>query len=194
MGDSIKNADIRPFGYVFIYKRAARGVENNFVILPSDGWRGAAAAHKSIKYEDEILYAMPAVDEKLMISVTEEGIYYIEYTSPREVVDLLSYEAGLMPFALIKERFEKFILMNGYSKEHQISLNITEIKLGMMDVKVADNPNQFIQIPVWDFYGHYEVIYKNLNDSDIIQIKQPFQVLLTINAIDGSIIDRNLGY
>lgn len=51
-----------------------------------------------------------------------------------------------------------------------------------------------ILIPVWDFFG--TATYYNENNGQTVPIKDYDlnKSYLTINAIDGSVIDRNLGY
>ncbi len=55
-------------------------------------------------------------------------------------------------------------------------------------------------VPVWDFFGSciekYDktVVDSNYNENNEYIEKTFGHSYLTINAIDGSIIDRNLGY
>ena len=116
----------------------------------------------------------------------------MSYTSPRQIKQILSCEAALLPFEHIMERFDHYIVMHGFSDEHNVSLEINKAKLGMMDIKVANENNQYLSIPVWDFYGDYKLAF--MKNDEVIETNEPFQVLLTINAIDGSIIDRRRGY
>lgn len=193
MGDIENNEDPRPYGYVFIYKRILNGVASNYVLLPSDGWRGAAVANRiDVAFNEELSYSTPPVEEELIISITEDGVYYLRNTSPRKVKEVLSCEASLLPFEQIKDRFNKYILMHGFSDIHKIALEIKKAKLGMMDIRVADKGKQYVSIPVWDFYGDYKI--NTSTNNEFVETNEPFQVLLTINAIDGSIIDRTKGY
>jgi hypothetical protein len=57
-----------------------------------------------------------------------------------------------------------------------------------------DNLDNYIMIPVWDFVGDQEY-----NDEIITQEGEPLRgqknvAILTINAIDGTVIDREQGY
>ena len=48
-------------------------------------------------------------------------------------------------------------------------------------------------VPVWDFFGNYE---RTLNEGEGPADKdtERYNSLLTINAVDGTVIDRGLGY
>ena len=79
MGDIDNKGDTRPYGYVFVYKRMLNGVDSNYAILPSEGWRGAAvAARIDIAFSEEVTYSSPPLNEELMVSVTEEGVLLFE--------------------------------------------------------------------------------------------------------------------
>lgn len=65
-------------------------------------------------------------------------------------------------------------------------MDVREAKLGLMRIKERNSKDTGLIIPVWDFMGTYTA-EGILFDDDYIS-------LLTINAIDGSIVDRGLGY
>ena len=68
-------------------------------------------------------------------------------------------------------------------------ISIEKIVLGMMVVGEKDNSEGMLAIPVWDFIGTQTVDYLvgGLETASGVSF-------MTINAIDGSIIDRSLGY
>lgn len=63
---------------------------------------------------------------------------------------------------------------------------IKEIRLGYMCTMDRDRPERHLLIPVWDFYGEREFRdgYYTFDN----------QSLFTINAMDGTVIDRDYGY
>ena len=72
----------------------------------------------------------------------------------------------------------------------------------MMRIKEKDK-DSYLLIPVWDFFGsctdkypddYEDVMQIGLDDNNEITYKEFARSLLTINAIDGSVIDRGLGY
>ena len=186
--------DPRPYGYVFVYKRVINGVRNEYVLSPNDGWRGAAVASANISMEDELVYSAPNAEEKLVISVTNEGLYVLDYSAPRVVSEILAYPIQILPFEKLMERFDQYIVMHGYDDKKTINIEINRIQLGMMDLKVADESHKYLSIPVWDFYGDCEIIAPGIEELRSDDGSDPFHSWLTINAIDGSIIDRRRGY
>ena len=56
-----------------------------------------------------------------------------------------------------------------------------------MRVKEKNVGDSGVLVPVWDFFGTQAF-------DDITIGQDGYQSLLTINAVDGSIIDRDLGY
>lgn len=77
------------------------------------------------------------------------------------------------------------------------TLIIDRCSLGL--AKVAQkNSDKYMLIPVWDFFGYitYEYVagIAETDENNEITYRQAEYSFLTINAIDGSVIDRNLGY
>ena len=64
---------------------------------------------------------------------------------------------------------------------------ITDIRLGYLRVMRPDQPDTLTLIPVWDFYGSV-----TFNGSYVQN--WACHSWLTINAIDGTVIDRQYGY
>lgn len=102
-----------------------------------------------------------------------------------------------MPFEKIREIFDKHIVLNGFLEEEAIIINIDNIQLGMMRIDIP-NSDEYLAIPVWDFYGGY--IVKNPQDTDgmnteeLVYTDYNYVSFITINALNGGIIDRNTGY
>ena len=66
--------------------------------------------------------------------------------------------------------------------------DITKVKLGIMRIKAKGSFDEGLLVPVWDFWGHSVWEWQG-ETSDFGE-----EIVLTINAIDGSMIDRELGY
>ena len=70
---------------------------------------------------------------------------------------------------------------------YQYEILITNIEEGMVRVKVPNKEYEYYMIPAWCFYGR---INRHSYDGEG-GLEFP---LVTINAIDGSIINTDLGY
>ena len=130
--------------------------------------------------------------ERLVFLVNEEGIVYAEWASPLEICDIRVYSCNLLPFSEIQQIFEKMVrVIWQYQAKDCLSLtcNITEARLELMRVLEQGSTDNGLLIPVWNFYGTRQRSFASGNTDETLH-----GIMLTINAIDGSIIDRALGY
>ena len=114
------------------------------------------------------------------------------YTVKNENVPLLSFEEMLTHFTQ-GIKFKYAWIDDGTNSEGTVdaaSINVSNIKLGLTVVPEKDNVGRFMLIPAWDFFGT-ETTYRDGSAGSSAYFDRSF---ITINAIDGSIIDRNLGY
>ncbi len=130
--------------------------------------------------------------EKLRIFVDDGGIYAYQWNGPCTVTEIVNEKATLLPFSQIKTIFENMILTkygaSGTEEAKSASINITGIRLGLARVTEQNNNAYGLLVPTWDFFG----VYDTGNGYPIGY--DGFESLLTINAVDGSIIDRTTGY
>lgn len=77
------------------------------------------------------------------------------------------------------------------SEADYIEGHISKISLGLMRVQSGE---EYFLIPVWDFYGDITRIKKDKNETIEMKFVQDSSILMTVNAIDGSVIDRRYGY
>jgi hypothetical protein len=115
-----------------------------------------------------------------------------------------------MPFEDLMKILKKQSLINtAYSGESDSGyitkreFFIDRIILGSMVIAKPDNQNEYLTVPVWDFFGYEVDTYSSdypktdsysLDENNQRTIELPNHSYLTINAIDGSVIDRYLGY
>lgn len=145
--------------------------------------------------EDENTFSEPWPYELLEFIIDGTGVVYFHFVSPYNIQDTFTNNATLHQFSDITSVFEKmFPITFGHLDEdgtdYRLQVEIFEVQLGLMRVTEQNSRDTGLLIPVWDFFGSVIVLpdegepYSwDTNDS-----------LITINAIDGSIIDRNLGY
>lgn len=128
--------------------------------------------------------------ERIDIVIDDSGVVEFSWISPYIAPEIVTEDSNLLPFSEIQQVFEKMILVKNSWNDSgtTLELNISTVQLGLMRITDPNRRNSGILIPVWDFIGTRT--YKN-NDE---QWSDPSECLLTVNAIDGSIIDRGLGY
>ncbi len=140
--------------------------------------------------------------EHLLIVVSDDGIEYSGYFSPQTIGDVIENNIELMSFDEIVEIYENIAMLNlknseAYDNFLKNRINIKEIRFGYMAVKQA-NSDSYILTPVWDFYGSDAYVYEDSAEIFFEQYENTnlmdLYLSYSINAIDGTVIDRNLGY
>ena len=132
--------------------------------------------------------------EYMHITVDGSGIRHFVWQSPYEILETAVTDAALLDFARIQEIFEKMIFIirdSRFDSEEIVNAryDVDKILLSLQRINEQDSAENGLLIPVWTFYGDSTFHYANGHSSTKTE-----QVFLTINAIDGSIIDRALGY
>ena len=133
--------------------------------------------------------------ESIDVSVDPDGIIEFSWNYPKNTIEIIDDDVKIMGFDEIIDTFEQKILytlyMDGDSKRE---VHIKKIELSLMPIKKIDS-SKTVLVPVWDFRGYFfdpnDEVWANsgnvVNEIDIFSF-------FTVNAIDGSIIDRSLGY
>lgn len=131
--------------------------------------------------------------------VRDEGVCALTYENPYDLGRLVEAEVSLLPFESILEILENVGMLSIKHLElyEELEENIRavyQIKLGYMAVRQSEDIGAYYYLPVWDFYATSTLFggggYAHGKDSPPI-LGSSF---LTINAIDGTILDRNEGY
>jgi hypothetical protein len=134
--------------------------------------------------------------ERCEVIVGDDGIQKIEIYNPYKVEGIEMENVKLMDFDSIMKIYEQMMeISNANMLEYSNSytVHIKRIQLGYTRIydPTVDSTTG-VMVPVWDFFGgsdseNQEYMDKNSGEHS----KQSF---LTVNAVDGTIIDRGLGY
>ncbi len=129
-------------------------------------------------------------NEKLFIGVDDEGISGVNWEAPITVTEIVTENANVKPFGEIREIIEKmmFIIFEPYAQKY----TITSVRLSLQRISEQDSFTSGLLAPVWNVYGYQTVFRKDKNQSEDYPVS--LWPLLTINAIDGSVIDIYKGY
>ena len=126
--------------------------------------------------------------EELTFRVNDDGIVSMDWISPLRVIDTVVESSRLLPFSDIRAVFEKMMPIVYEYEANQTKLGDTTIRISDVELELVrtseqNSINTGLLIPAWRFYGTKE---------------QPDQTgdgcWLTVNAVDGSIIDTDIGY
>ncbi|MCI9552609.1 MAG: hypothetical protein HFE94_03630 [Acutalibacter sp.] len=126
--------------------------------------------------------------ECVELRVNDSGIVGFAYNAPVEITETVVEGAALMPFDQIKETFEQMLPVKLASKDYQNAAKVDKVRLSYSRISEKDRFDSGLVVPVWSFEGSCS----SYSEEHLAFTRNG--VLLAINAIDGSIIDPNLGY
>ena len=190
--------------YVFCFEREINGmtIDNSFYEgTSSDNTLDATDP----RYEHPLPY------ESLEIWTEGSEIVQFVWESPVKITDIANDNVEVqidVEQAIDTMSQQLFIqyadMWQGYADS--IVININEVRLVLARIK-EKNTGNYIAVPVWDFYGEVKVevskenaeavgldnsIYPN--DGNMYTINDADKSIITINSLDGSILDREKGY
>ena len=136
------------------------------------------------EYNDSYTY------EQCRVLVDEKGVAFLEYENPWAVDEVKVEAATLLPFEKIQEIFEKMVLIvdntaDIYNQDQHY--HITGVRLSLVSLPEQDGDGCLLA-PCWDFLGDSPLIYQELADMGLAS--DGYWCYLTVNAVDGSIIQR----
>ncbi len=138
-------------------------------------------------------YDKPWGYEMIHVIADETGVAAFKYANPYAISEIVVEKTNLLSFDDILEVFNKRItvyhnnLIDGTRDALQKEYCITNIRLGLVSIK-EENADSGLLVPAWDFLG-YERYWENGNES--FSYTNELHSFLTINALDGSIINRS---
>lgn len=134
--------------------------------------------------------------ENIDIVFDENGFAKFKWTNPYNLEKISDEYVFLIPFADIQNVFEEMMFKKTQDfwedVQAEVSLQVNEVRLGYMRVMEKGNVMEGTMIPVWDFFGSETFRYGEM--AEAMTEEEPYRCLLTINAMDGTIIDRDYGY
>lgn len=162
--------------YQYIFTRQVAGIP---AVHTADGCFSVSSA-ADIYSDRQFPY------ETLFIVITPEGKTKWCYLSPYQLGETLAEDTQLLTFdevirvagtllPLSLQYQEKYLAVRNQDK---VRYTVDRITFGYIRVKQRNNPNEYILVPCWDFFN----------------AEQADESLITINAIDGTVIDRDYGY
>jgi hypothetical protein len=177
-----------PQCYIFTFAREYNGV----LVKPV----GIFSQSDSIDYSSRIS------TESINIKIDNEGIWSVNWGDLTQYTETLAEDMPLMDFESINEVFKdyceyKFSWVptgNDVPEDMTVTININEVELNLMMTPEKDNLESYIMIPVWDYIGDIDYDEPYVGQDGYTYDGQKNVAILTINAIDGTVIDREQGY
>jgi hypothetical protein len=156
--------------------------------------------------------AMPrqAPQRQTTVYVDDSGVIGVRIEEIKAQLSRQSYGIKLLDFDKVMDKFNEQIFIknpyySGKVKDGNVigrEVHINKVRLGYMPV-YSGSGEEIIFVPVWDFFGEELTTYKEGIGGDLAEFLDEnnqklddmgTKSVLTINAIDGSVIDRNFGY
>lgn len=146
----------------------------------------------NLKSEDE--FASNYYYEDVVFYFTQGNLVYFEYQSPLDVVDIVNSNVAVIPFDNILKEFEEYLKLDeisSYAFPHlqSVEVCVNDVEFGLTRTRIKDNHTDYYLVPAYTFRGTYELY--DTNGALIMVAPNTFAV---INAVDGSIINTQLGY
>ncbi len=173
-------------GYLFCFARELDGVPVTYTISMGGGLPDMDSTLEPWSYEI------------CNIIVGDDGIESMELMSPYQMGGVVTENVQLLDFNSIINIYEQMMEVSNadiVNYEAQRTFHIRTIKFGYSRIydPAADNDTG-LMVPVWDFFGGFEYVALDGEVSERNSGERSSQSFLTINAIDGTVIDRGLGY
>ena len=187
---SARGVDEDMFSATFLPTYAGIPSYNYHTYNGSDTAKTAAGVQES--------YSPSIPEEQIVVSYACGRIEHLQWDAPLELVAVANENVSLLPFETVLEIFRTEIFRHLYldparsgKPETEYTMVITGVRFSYARVKKA-NAETYYLVPVWDFVGYGE--------DDTFPITKGERgwydslSFLTVNAVDGSIINRNIGY
>jgi hypothetical protein len=155
----------------------------------------------NLKSEDA--YASNYYYEEIQFTFSGERLVEFQYTAPLEVVDEINSNVEVLPFDEVINSLKAQMRLNSayyYLGADKVDVAVDEVELGLSRIRIKNNESDFYLVPTYTFYGH-AATYDQSGEPIIIYDAQGNPTtegldvqLATINAVDGSVINVELGY
>ncbi len=180
-----------PQAYVFKFGRSYNGaVAKNVNGL----WGG----------EDNIDYSKRVAPENLMVIIDSGGFRDVYWSSYTKYVENVSDDVPLKDFDSIREVFENYCRYKfawTYRNDAlagdatpAVTLNVKRIEMNLMVIPEKDDLDSYVTVPVWDFIADMTIDGDTMTQEGFADPGQTNISIMTINAIDGTVINRVQGY
>ena len=147
--------------------------------------------------------------ENIYLDVGKDGILSFNWTAPSTQPVVQQAQSALLPFeeiASIANTMLPEVIVgpketpltqldqyNGF--ETRMDVDITKVSLSLMRIRDKGSLQGTI-VPVWDFWGTSDWYDAEPNAYGYQEkgMRYEYQPMLTLNAVDGTVVDRQLGY
>ena len=180
-----------PQGYAFHFARCYNGV----AVKPVDYLWG---------FSESIDYSKQVSPEMMRVTIDDSGIVDAIWSDYKVYIEDVAGDVPLMEFDAVQDIFEDYCRYKfawTYRNDAlvgdttpDVTLNVKRIELNVMVIPEKDDLDSYITVPVWDFIADMTLEGDGMTQEGIADEGQQNVSILTINAINGTVIDRQQGY
>lgn len=150
-------------------------------------------------------YASRYYYEDFTLHVSNGQIVYAQWGAPLKILSIENKNVQTISFEQAVERFRNQMQLEATASHlenngeggapQRMQTDIEKIELGLCRVRAQNNLAEYYLFPVWNFKGKMGMDYGDglFYESDLFELTE-LTTFLTVNALDGSIIDVSQGY
>ncbi len=135
--------------------------------------------------------------ERVEFTVNEEGLQKVTILDLYDVGEQQVENVEMLPFPEIAGIFEQMLRIKNVDMNYttHMEYKINRVQLGYMRIyDPGTDSRSGLLVPVWDFFGQEKGEYDYEGEIGSNTVERPQNSFLTVNAADGTVIDRSLGY
>ena len=173
-------------------------------------YNGVKVSHQqqleSLRTDDA--YASNYDYEEMVFTFSGGNLISFGYYSPLEVVDAVNENMAILSFEEAMEKCKSQLQMSllagdpyastDFYQAFRKDVHVYQAELGLVRTRIKDNAADFYLLPAYTFRASYTLHDQNgglVFDSTVLeQAGLIAKELLVINAVDGSVINTQLGY
>ncbi len=186
-GPAVNHIPYSEAGYTITYTRDVGGIPITNELIPGGSLPDMDSTLEPWRYE------------KVSFCVNKDGLQEVKILNLYQLEYQQMDNVTLLSFPEIAEIFEQMILIkyaDWVTPGGYIKLDITNAALGYTRIyDPGTDHTSGILVPVWDFFGTEERLQVDAEYGDShTKGGSPDSSFLTINAANGTIVDRSLGF
>lgn len=143
--------------------------------------------------------------EVIQVFVDNDGVFVVNWLAPTKISDKIDENVKLLDFNKIK----RIVLQNLSSiytpvnvEDYivKVSLNIKKIEFAYVKCLKQNSDSEYILTPCWNIYGSIQTFYNekikdpNYDANNSNTEEKPMGTLISVNAINGSLINTDMGF
>lgn len=168
--------------YILLFTPAINGAPASYLTPMRDSTN--AAGH-------EPRYVPTWGTEYVYMAIGGEGLIEFEHVYPSSLGEQIIADVELLPFDALMETFAQQIKIAEAWPYDEITLRTVQIdEIILSYCKLDGGAKGYVYAPVWDFVGSVYEEQKVQGETVGYTQSRPLQSFLTLNAIDGSVVER----